>query len=331
MGKGVEDTAMYRHVRLLALNEVGGQPDRFGLPVAGFHSANQHRLASRPVNLLAATTHDTKRSADVRARIGALAGMADDYRERVGEWRELLAQHRVNAAPDAIEELFVFQTLVGAWPIAPERLRAYLVKALREAKRNTSWTDPDERWENGALDATTALLSDERFTVSFLPFVERVRRAGEISSLGQLVLRCTSPGVPDVYQGDELWNLSLVDPDNRRPVDWATRRAALDVVRTGEAPNRNLAKLFALRALLDLRRRHRAFADSTYTPIDAGVAVCAYARGNIIVAVPVRHGVAVPDIASLGGTGEWTDVLAPLHAAYADERPAVYEPVASAT
>jgi (1->4)-alpha-D-glucan 1-alpha-D-glucosylmutase len=326
MAKGVEDTAMYRHARLLALNEVGGQPDRFGLSVTAFHAGNLERLRRWPANLLAATTHDTKRNADVRARIGALAAMAPVWRERVVEWRDLLAQHRVNAAPDATEELFVFQTLVGAWPISPDRLRAYLVKALREAKRNTSWTDPDERWENGAIDATLALLDDERFTRSFLPFVDALREAGEIASIGQTVLRCTSPGVPDVYQGDELWNLALVDPDNRRPVDWDTRLAALELLRNGATPSRNLAKLFTLYTMLGLRRRHDSFAEAAYAAIDVDASVCAFARGDdVIVAVPVRRGTAAPTIESLGYAGGWTDLLVPLSAAYGDRRPAVYE------
>jgi (1->4)-alpha-D-glucan 1-alpha-D-glucosylmutase len=290
-----------------------------------FHAGNLERLRRWPANLLAATTHDTKRNADVRARIGVLAAMAPAWRERVVEWRELIAQHRVNAAPDATEELFVLQTLVGAWPISPERLRGYLVKALREAKRNTSWTDPDERWENGVIDTTLALLDDEQFTRSFLPFVEEVRQAGEIVSIGQTVLRCTSPGVPDIYQGDELWNLALVDPDNRRPVDFDTRRVALDLLRNGATPSRSLAKLFTLHTMLDLRRRHESFADAPYAAIDAGASVCAFARGDVVVAVPVRLGAAVPSADALGCVGEWSDVLAPLSSVYRDRRPAVYE------
>jgi (1->4)-alpha-D-glucan 1-alpha-D-glucosylmutase len=326
MAKGVEDTAMYRHVRLLALNEVGGNPDRFGLPVAEFHAANQQRMTDWPLNLLAATTHDTKRSADVRARIGALAGFASEWRDLVDECRALFAAHRARSGPDAQEELFVLQTLVGAWPLAPERLDAYLVKALREAKRNTSWTNPDTDWEKSVVETTVSLVEDPRFHAAFLPFLDRVRDAGERVAIGQVVLRCTSPGVPDIYQGDELCALLLVDPDNRRPVDWDARRAALAALRAGQPVDRPVAKLFAISTLLDLRRRRRDFAAAPYIPLDADPSVCAFSRGtDVVVAVPVRNGTAVPAARDLVGRGEWVDLLAPLDDVFGDRRPAVYE------
>jgi (1->4)-alpha-D-glucan 1-alpha-D-glucosylmutase len=229
--KGVEDTAFYRYHRLLALNEVGGDPARFGLSVEGFHAANLERAARFPRGLLVTQTHDTKRSGDVRARIGALSTMPAEWRERVMRWHEIAEPLRSGGAPDASEEYFVYQTLVGAHPIEPERLAAYLEKALREAKRTTNWIEPDEAWEQRVKDFTLALLEHEPFRADFDPFAERVAREGRRSALAQTLLKLTSPGLPDVYQGDELEALSLVDPDNRRPVDWASRRSALAALR----------------------------------------------------------------------------------------------------
>jgi (1->4)-alpha-D-glucan 1-alpha-D-glucosylmutase len=273
--KGVEDTAFYRYVRLLALNEVGGDPGRFNIDVDEFHRANTVRPAR---GLLAGTTHDTKRSADVRARIGALAGMADRFAERARAWRGLNAH---DGAPDWTEELLVYQTLLGAWPIEPERLEAYVEKALREAKRNTSWIEPNERWEGEVKRFCRGLYANERFRADFEPFAAEVAEAGERAALGQLALRLTSPGVPDIYQGDELTLLALVDPDNRRPVDWAARRVALA---QGDSPKLNL-----IRTLLELRaRRPESFAGG-YEPLAAADGTCAYRRDDhVVVAVPFR-------------------------------------------
>ncbi len=319
--KGVEDTALYRHVRLLALNEVGGDPDRFGIDVAAFHRANRERLAHVPDNLLASTTHDTKRSGDVRARIGALSQVADEWADLVGRWRAVNARFRRDGAPDADEELFVYQTLAGAWPISDDRVERYLRKALREAKRRTSWTAPDELWEARVIGFAQRAMHADAFLAEFVPFVERLAIAGERSSLVQLTLRVTAPGVPDVYQGDELWNLALVDPDNRRPVDWAHRRDALDRLSGGSAPTRADAKLFALRALLALRRRRPEAFHGTYTAVDAGPGVCAYRRGDdVLVVVPTR-----PTVPRVDVPRGWVDVLAPLAPLY-DQPPAVYEP-----
>ena len=269
--KGVEDTAFYRYVRLLALNEVGGDPSRFAIDVDAFHAANAARAERFPRHLLTTQTHDTKRSGDVRARIGALAGMAEDWAAAVRRWRELCAPLRAGGAPDAVEEYTIFQTLVGAWPLEPERLCAYMEKALREAKRNTSWIEPDAGWEGRVLGYCRALYDHAPFREAFEPFAARVAAAGERHALRQTALKLTVPGVPDVYQGDELVALSLVDPDNRRPVDWARRRALLDELRDGGAPDgADARKLFLIRELLALRaRRPEAFAGG-YTPLDAG-------------------------------------------------------------
>jgi (1->4)-alpha-D-glucan 1-alpha-D-glucosylmutase len=314
MAKGVEDTAFYRYVRLLALNEVGGDPGRFGLSVADFHRANGARAERYPRGLLTATTHDTKRSADVRARIGALAGMAERFREHALRWRALAGGHRSGGAPDWTEELLVYQTLLGAWPIEPDRLGRYLEKALREAKRNSSWLRPNLDWERAVASFATGPCRDERFLAGFEPFASEVASAGERSALGQLVLRLTSPGVPDIYNGDELPFLALVDPDNRRPVDWEGRRRALAGL--GAAPEAGSAKLWTIRELLALRRRRpEAFAGG-YEPLDAGPGICAFARDELVVAVAVRPGAQPLE----PPPGRWRNVLAGLELA------AVYEP-----
>jgi len=285
MAKGVEDTAFYRYVRLLALNEVGGDPGRFAISVGEFHRLN----AARPAyGLLAGTTHDTKRSADVRARIGVLAGIADEWAERVRTWHELNAH---DGGPDWPEELLVYQTLVGAWPLEAERLEAYLEKALREAKRNTNWLEPNLAWECEVKAFCRSLNESDRFRADFEPFAAGVAELGERASLAQLTLRFTSPGVPDIYQGDEHPFFALVDPDNRRPVDWTPRSSK---------------KSELVRALLALRaRRPDAFAGS-YEPLAAGGTTCAYVRGGaIVVAVNVRGGEPELDFP----IGKWHEVV----------------------
>jgi (1->4)-alpha-D-glucan 1-alpha-D-glucosylmutase len=307
MAKGVEDTAFYRYVRLLALNEVGGDPGRFGISVEEFHAANAARAARFPNGLLAGTTHDTKRSADVRARIGALAGIAERWREHVLRWHELAAPYREGGAPDWNEELLVYQTLVGAWPIEAERLDLYIEKALREAKRNTNWVEANEEWEGSVQRFARELAQDERFLADFVPFAGEVADLGARSAIGQLVLRLTSPGVPDIYNGDELPYFALVDPDNRRPVDWDARRRALAGL--GAGPTRETAKLWVIRELLALRRRHPEAFAGPYEPVEAGEHTCAFRRGDdVLVAVHVRDGDFAVDLPN----GAWRDVLAGL-------------------
>jgi (1->4)-alpha-D-glucan 1-alpha-D-glucosylmutase len=284
MAKGVEDTALYRYVRLVALNDVGGDPGRFGLPVEEFHRANTKRAERFPLHLLATTTHDTKRSGDVRARIAALAGLAEEWVERVARWRTL---------EDPAEDYLLWQTLVGVWPIERERLENYMEKALREAKVNTSWIEPNAEHERGVREAIGHLYSAR--PADFEGFAARVAGEGRRISLGMTLLKLTVPGVPDIYQGDELELLALVDPDNRRPVDWPARRRAL----ANPPP-----KLQTIATALALReRRPEAFAGS-YEPVEAGEGVCAFSRGgDVLVAVPVRADVPKPTFAG------WRDLL----------------------
>jgi (1->4)-alpha-D-glucan 1-alpha-D-glucosylmutase len=276
MAKGVEDTAFYRYVRLLALNDVGGDPSRFGISVEQFHEANLVRQERFPRNLLITQTHDTKRSGDVRARIGALAGLADEYVTLARQWLR-----RGSSAPDEVEQLFAFQTMLGAHPIAEDRVRAYFEKALREAKRNTNWIEPDEDYERRVADFALEVPS----LPGFAEFAEKVAEAGHRSAMAQTLLKLTAPGVPDIYQGDEIVTLNLVDPDNRREVDWAKRRAMLDGSEPGEPRDRE--KLDLVRRALALRaERPEAFAGS-YEPLDAGPDVCAYVRGGSVLVVAV--------------------------------------------
>jgi (1->4)-alpha-D-glucan 1-alpha-D-glucosylmutase len=307
--KGIEDTAFYRYNRLLALNEVGGEPARFGLSVADWHAVSARRAERHPRNLLITQTHDTKRSGDVRARIGALASMPAEWREHVLRWRVVNEPLRQGGAPDANEEYLIYQTLVGAWPIETGRLDAYLEKALREAKRNTSWVEQDAGYEARVQAFVRAILDHDAFLGDFLPFAERVAREGEQSALGQELLMLTAPGIPAIYQGDELTTLSLVDPDNRRPVDWAKRRSALDALREGAPPTRETRKLFVMWKALALRnRRPESFGpEGGYTPVEAGPGVVAYLRGDdVLVVVPVREWA---EARLDGPDGRWADVL----------------------
>lgn len=310
--KGIEDTAFYRDMRLTALNEVGGEPARFSLSVADFHTANALRARRFPHNLLETQTHDTKRSGDVRARIGALAGMASEWRERVLAWRELTAELRADGIPDATEEYLIYQTLVGAWPISAERLSGYLMKALREGKRTSSWAAPDEHHEARTVEFATALLTFQPFLDDFEPFLERIVAEGRRSALAQLLLKLTVPGVPDVYQGDELEALSLVDPDNRRPVDWELRRRLLAALRDGAPVTDETRKLdLIVRALALRERRAASFTGGSYLPLEAGPGVCAFARGDDAIVVV---GVRAWDDATLSLPpalfGSWRSVLA---------------------
>ncbi len=310
MAKGVEDTAFYRYARLLALCDVGGDPSRWSIGVDAFHAGNAARAGRFPRHLLASQTHDTKRAGDVRARIGAIAGIAGDWAGAVRRWRELCAPLRSRGAPDAVEEYTIFQTLAGAWPIEPERLCEYMRKAMREAKRNTSWVDPDAGWEERVLAYCRGLYEHAAFRADFEPLAQRVAAAGELHALRQTALKLTVPGVPDVYQGDELVALSLVDPDNRRPVDWARRRELLAALRDGAAPDGpDARKLWLIRELLALRARRPEAFSGGYTPLDAGPDAVAFLRGDdVAVALPLREGgLDMPGLPP----GDWRAVFAP--------------------
>jgi (1->4)-alpha-D-glucan 1-alpha-D-glucosylmutase len=295
MAKGVEDTAFYRYFRLAALNEVGGSPARFGLTVDAFHDANRERAARFPRNLLTTYTHDTKRSPDVRARIVALTWLVDEWRVKLREWREQLGP-----LDDPREEVLVLQTLVGAAPIEAVRLEAYLEKALREGKVTTNWLAPNVEHESKVKEwavRASALLADD-------PFLARVRAVGRRLALSQLFLKLVSPGVADIYRGDELEDLSLVDPDNRRPVDWGARREALAALRAGAPPDERTTKLYVAWRTLRLRAEHPAAFAGAYEPFDLGAGVCAFARGGSVLAAA-----AVDPFVTPRAPDGWRDVL----------------------
>lgn len=237
MAKAVEDTAFYRYVRLVSLNEVGGDPSRFGLSTAAFHQQNQERQARYPYSLIALSTHDTKRSEDVRARINALSEIPNQWKDCVLRWSRWNKRKMVKVdgelAPSRNDEYLLYQTLVGTWPaVSPtgtaleeyiERLCQYMTKALREAKTHSSWISPNEAYERATHDFIKAILATEpasAFRVDFEPFADLVMHWGWWNSLSQTLLKLTCPGVPDTYPGTEVWSLRLVDPDNRRPVDF---------------------------------------------------------------------------------------------------------------
>lgn len=318
MAKGYEDTALYRYNRLIALNEVGGDPRRFGISVGAFHQANRRRLRSHPHCMLATATHDSKRGEDVRARIDVLSEMPGEWRRHLERWARLNRPFKPSAeVPDANDEIFLYQTLLGAWPTGAEghavedfveRLGQAMVKAVREAKRRSSWTAPDQAYEAGLLDFLRRITETGRrnpFLEDFARVQRRVARIGMVNGLAQTLLKLTVPGVPDIYQGAELWQLDLVDPDNRRPVDYGLRRDLLARAHgapLGEllaAPDDGAVKLGLIRAVLDLRRRRPAlFESGSYEPLavrgDRADHVCAFCRRQggqaIVVAVPVLVG-----------------------------------------
>ncbi|PYL02338.1 MAG: malto-oligosyltrehalose synthase, partial [Verrucomicrobia bacterium] len=250
MAKGVEDTVFYIYNRLAALNEVGGEPHFFGLSVEAFHQRNLQRQRDWPDSLVATSTHDTKRSEDVRARMLAISEIPQLWGRSLQKWRTANRRFKKQIdeaeAPDADEEYLLYQTLLGAWPINVDgvpaasvstefvsRIQGYMAKALKEAKLNTSWIQPNENWDNAMGDFVARILEESprnKFLPAFLPVAEEIARLGAINSLAQITIKFTAPGVPDVYQGTELWDDSLVDPDNRRPVDYARRRKMLKEV-----------------------------------------------------------------------------------------------------
>jgi (1->4)-alpha-D-glucan 1-alpha-D-glucosylmutase len=309
--KGVEDTTFYVYNRLLSLNEVGGEPDHFGLSPAVVHAAMATRRARWPLALSATATHDTKRGEDVRARLNALSEMPEEWAAAVGRWHELNRAHRGDVedepAPDRNEEWFIYQTLLGAWPVEPysaaeyrtfiERVQAYMVKALHEAKVHTSWINPNAAYDDAVTKFVGRVLdpANTAFLDDFRPFLRRISRVGVFNSLAQVLVKLTAPGVPDVYQGTELWDLNLVDPDNRRPVDYDLRRRWLEELdgRSGDrrtlvrqlvaAPEDGRVKLYTLATGLRYRRENPdLFTSGDYHPLSASGArenhVFAFAR-----------------------------------------------------
>ncbi|MDQ3983023.1 MAG: malto-oligosyltrehalose synthase [Actinomycetota bacterium] len=261
MAKGVEDTVFYNFNRLMSLNEVGSDLGCFGVALEDFHDRAVRTQERWPLALLATSTHDTKRSEDVRARIDLLSETPARWADAVTRWKELNERHRSGGIPDRNAEYLLYQTLVGAWPLETERAVAYMEKASKEAKTHTSWVDPAAEYDEGLAAFVRAILADPAFLNELEDFVAPLVEPGRINSLAETAIKLTYPGVPDVYQGTELWDLSLVDPDNRRPVDYGLRARLLEDAIAGDAAaalarmDEGLPKLFLIQRALALRAR----------------------------------------------------------------------------
>jgi (1->4)-alpha-D-glucan 1-alpha-D-glucosylmutase len=325
MAKGLEDTCFYRYNRLTSFNEVGGDPLRFGVLPEEFHEQIQARARIWPDEMVTTSTHDSKRSEDVRARINVLSEMPFEWFRQVRTWRSLNRDKKTpcngTEAPTANDEYLLYQTLVGAWPLQdPEgqppqdfadRIREYVRKAIREAKDKTSWARPNESYESATLNFVNSILESAEFLHVFLPFQRKIAFFGILNSLAQTLIKLTVPGVPDIYQGNELWALNLVDPDNRRVVDYSIRKESLQKMRNSDAASgdrvsalacelaQNMEdgriKMYVIWKTLELRNRNAGlFREGAYVPLETSGEqakhVVAFARKHetscVMVAVP---------------------------------------------
>jgi (1->4)-alpha-D-glucan 1-alpha-D-glucosylmutase len=326
MAKGLEDTLFYIYNQLISLNEVGGSPDRFGTSLETFHGKNIERIKFWPHALIATSTHDTKRSEDVRARINVLSEIPDEWKKRLMQWRRLNKKKKPvvdgQRVPDLNEEYHLYQTLIGAWPtgevdetgyeVFKKRIKDYTLKAIREAKVNTSWISPNTLYEDAVtmfIETIMRNTSDNKFIKDLTAFQKMISHYGMYNSLSQTLLKITSPGVPDFFQGTEIWDFSLVDPDNRRSVDYNLRISMLEELRKGETEitlsefTRELTmnkengkiKLYLIYKALNYRKKNRDLFDrGEYLPLDimGGKVdnVCAFVRriGNnrILIVAP---------------------------------------------
>jgi len=293
--KSIEDTLFYRHTRLVALNEVGGSPETFGLSVEEFHAAVA--ASQRPRALLASATHDTKRGEDTRARLLVLSEVPDLWAQATERWAARAGRLRPPQL-DGATEYFLYQTLVGTYPISVDRLLAYMQKATREAKRGTSWIEPNPEFEAAVEQFVRAVLDDRELMQDIEQFVQRIAPGGYVTSLARTLIKLTAPGVPDVYQGTELWDFSLVDPDNRAPVDYAERRAILQRVKDA-APEDVLAemergtpKLWLIWKTLQLRKQQPELWRGPYQKVEVDGPdadhVVAFSRGDALFSIVPR-------------------------------------------
>ena len=307
MAKGVEDTVFYCFNRLLALNEVGGDPAGFGTSPDAFHAFCAQLQSERPRTLLASATHDTKRGEDTRLRIGLLSEMPERWAEAVGRWSRMNAGFRCNGFPETNLEYALYQTLVGTWPIGIDRLGPYMLKAAREAKVHTSWTNQDPVYEGALQRFVEGVLGHQAFTADLSTFLDAMARPAMIASLAQTLIKCTAPGIPDFYQGADLWDFSLVDPDNRRPVDFdhrlhlLGRLASLSADDILDRGTDGMAKLYVIQRALHSRSCHpEAFGpEGIYRPLQAmgykARHAVAYVRGGRCLTVAPRLVVGLGD------------------------------------
>jgi (1->4)-alpha-D-glucan 1-alpha-D-glucosylmutase len=313
--KSLEDTAFYRYTRFIAENEVGSQPERLGVQIEEFHAQNLERASAAPLSLLTTSTHDTKRGEDIRARLAVVSELPNTWRRVVFELSRAAAPFRANVggqdAPSRCDEYLFYQSLLGVMPFGAaaadfpaleQRLQAYMLKACREAKTNTSWLNPNEDYERAVAAFVSGVLHSEAFAKTLLRFGARIDSYGACNALSQIALKMCSPGVPDTYQGSEVWHQVLVDPDNRRPVDYDDLRARLKALDERAADRLLLArglldrfedgsvKLFVVRELLRLRSEQAELFAGSYQALDAGPSCIAFARaqakGTLICAVP---------------------------------------------
>jgi malto-oligosyltrehalose synthase/4-alpha-glucanotransferase len=331
MAKGVEDTLMYTYNCFISHNDVGDSPEKFGITVSDFHKKIRIRQKYWPLTLNTTSTHDTKRGEDVRARLNVLTDLAEDWFEIVKKWMSFNAALKKNNIPDNNDEYFIYQTLVGSYPMPGEdagdfqnRLNTYLVKALREAKVNSSWKNPNEQYENGTLDFISGLLnSTAPFWKSFEAFLSKIVDHGIVNALSQMILKHTCAGVPDTYQGTEFWDLSLVDPDNRRPVDFDRLNKCLNKIRLSKDQHKLLSelwnnryqgsiKLYVLQSLLTERKQQPSvFEKGIYTPLtttgkfsDQVVTFLRqYQQTYYLVAVPLRTATIAAEVQEM----DWED------------------------
>jgi len=307
MAKGVEDTVLYCFNRMIGLNEVGGAPASDGATLDEFHAYCERMQATLPYTMTTLSTHDAKRSDDVRARLAALTEMPGRWKSALYRWARMNARHKTNKFPDKNTEYFLYQTLIGAWPISEERLLTYMEKAVREAKEQTSWTQQNKDFEDALRVFVQRILKSPEFIPDLEGMVGRVNHAGRVNSLAQSLLRYTAPGVPDTYQGGELWDYRLVDPDNRTAVDYGLRQEMLNELKQGlpaeeimRRADSGLPKLWVAHRALTLRREHPEWfgADGAYEPLPANGAKAANAvgfvrAGRVAVVVPrwsIRRG-----------------------------------------
>jgi (1->4)-alpha-D-glucan 1-alpha-D-glucosylmutase len=312
MAKGLEDTVFYIYNRLASLNEVGGNPERFGIALDTFHGQNVERSKSSPLGLITTSTHDTKRSEDVRARLNVLSEIPGEWGKCLRRWSQINRRKKGLVegrwVPDRNEEYLIYQTLLGIWPLYPaevaeesfkKRFKDFLLKAMREAKVNTSWISPNEPYEDALLKFVDALLSHGPFLEDFEVLARKVAYFGMLNSLSQTLLKITSPGTPDFFQGTEIWDFSLVDPDNRRPVDFSLRqemlkklkarlaqheedpaRLARELIR--EWPEGSIKLFVTFRGLNYRRENLQLFQEGAYTPLvsegNRKEQVCAFTR-----------------------------------------------------
>lgn len=341
MAKGTEDTAFYQYNRLISLNEVGGNPDRFGHSLTAFHRHNVQHARDWPATLLASSTHDTKRSEDVRARINVLSELPREWRAALTRWTRLNGRHRITIpgllAPDRNEEYLLYQTLLGAWPSDGQitddfvqRICEFMLKALKEAKVHTSWITPNTDYEQAVLQFVRGILDlhdNAAFIEDFKALQTKTAFFGIYNAVSQTVLKLASPGVADIYQGNEMWDFSLVDPDNRRPVDYDRRRAALADIVAGEknplalcrelvhTANDGRIKLYAIHRILCLRRQSPGlFVGGAYSPLRGHRHIAAFARASegstLIIAAPVLTATLVRgNLTPPMGTDVWRDEM----------------------